>query len=69
MIFRLGGFDYIKVAPGDVRLPVCSRLTRLVRAGYSRHHSGASRERGGRKMAASTCSVVSRPAPIPPGRL
>ena len=25
--------------------------------------------RGGRKMAASTCSVVSRPAPIPPGRL
>ena len=31
MIFRLGGFDYIKVAPGDVRpTPVCSRLSRLV---------------------------------------
>ena len=25
--------------------------------------------RGVRKMAASTCSIVSRPAPIPPGRL
>ena len=26
-------------------MPVCSGLTRLVRAGYSRHESGASRER------------------------
>ena len=23
MIFRLGGFDYIKVAPGDMRLHPC----------------------------------------------
>ena len=45
MIFRLGGFDYIKVAPGDVRLRPCvADYLGLVRAGYSRHHSGASRE-------------------------
>ena len=70
MIFRLGGFDYIKVAPGDVRLRPCvadylgkfARDTPVI----TLEQVGNMREsRGGRKMAASTCSVVSRPAPIP----
>ena len=55
--------------------PVCSGLTtcRLVRAGYSRHYSGASRERARITRRAQDGSVhmqlISRPAPIPPGRL
>ena len=53
--------------------PVCSELTRLVRRGYSRHNSGASRERARITRRAQDGSVhmqlVSRPAPIPPGRL
>ena len=40
------GFLKMKVARAwRETTPVCSRLTRLVRAGYSRHDSGASRER------------------------
>ena len=50
--------------------PVCSGLTRLVRAGYSRHYSGASRERARITQHAQDGSVhmqlVSRPATIPP---
>ena len=57
----------------DVRLRPCSGLTRLVRAGYSRHDSGASRERARITQRAQDGSVhmqlVSRPAPIPPNRL
>ena len=53
--------------------PVCSGLTRLVRAGYSRHDSGASSEHARIMRRAQDGSVhmqlVSRPAPIPPGRL
>ena len=53
--------------------PVCSGLTRLVRAGYSRRDSGASRECARITRHAQDGSVhmqlVSRPAPIPPGRL
>ena len=53
--------------------PVCSRPTRLVRAGYSRHDSGASRERARITQRAQDGSIhmqlVSRPAPIPPGQL
>ena len=53
--------------------PVCSGLTRLVRAGYSRHDPGASREPARITRRAQDGSVhmqlVSRPAPIPPGRL
>ena len=53
--------------------PVCIELTRLVCAGYFRHDTGASRERTQIMQRAQDDSVhmqlVSRPAPIPPGRL
>ena len=48
--------------------PVCSRLTRLVRAGYSHYDSGASRERARITRRAQDGSIhmqlVLRPAPI-----
>ena len=68
-------YEAIKVARAwRETTPIWSGLTRLVRAGYSRHDSGASRpgnvreSRGVRKMAASTRSVLSLPSSSYPAR-
>ena len=51
--------------------PVCSGRTRLVRAGYSRHDSGASRERARitQRVQDGSVHMQRSPAPITPGRL